>query len=203
MIHRPAPSKGGQVTWPVCGCGAGHSGKFDLPQDKDVVRAKCNYVAIKFALREAGRIHLGLWKVLPICCWSGQTMAQLSLPSTTYIFFGNSVIVEDETFLCNFWDRMRIQFNAVIMKHFIRFLGANDRGKTCEGEGCALSPLSPLMRSNTWFTNVVFLIIAISNSIILKTIVSEKSIHNLEKTVFPKSLSVVNCFPTNLRLSVP
>ena len=193
--------------WPVCGCGAGHSGKFDLPQDKDVVRAKCNYVAIKFALWEAGRIHLGLWKVLPICCWSGQTMAQLSLPSRSgphiYIFFGNSVIVEDETFLCNFWDRMRIQFNAVIMKHFTQFLGGNDRGKTCEGEGCALSPLSPLMRSNAWFTNVVFLIIAISTSIILKTNISEKSIHNLEKTVFPKSLSVVNCFPTNLRLSVP
>ena len=120
-----------------------------------------------------------------------------------YIFFGNSVIVEDETFLCNFWDRMRIQFNAVIMKHSIQFLGANDRGKTCEGEGCALSPLSPLMRSNAWFTNVVFLIIAISTSIILKTNISEKSIHNLEKTVFPKSLLVVNCFPTNLRLSVP
>ena len=96
MIHRPAPSKGGQVIWPVCVCGAGHSGKFDLPQDKDVVRAKCNYVAIKFALREAGRIHLGLWKVLPICCWSGQTMAQLSLPLKSgphiYLFwqFSNS-----------------------------------------------------------------------------------------------------------------
>ena len=187
MIHRPAPSQGGQVTWPVtCVCGAGHSGKFDLPQDKDVVRAKCNYVAIKFALREAGRIHLGLWKVLPICCWSGQTMAQLSLLSRSgphiYIFFGNSVIVEDETFLCNFWDRMKIQFNAVIMKHFTRFLGGNDRGKTCEGEGCALSPLSPLMRSNAWFTNVVFLIIAISTSIILKTIVSDgNSMFSIEK----------------------
>ena len=202
MIHRPAPSQGGQVTWPVtCVCGAGHSGKFDLPQDKDVVRAKCNYVAIKFALWEAGRIHLGLWKVLPICCWSGQTMAQLSLPvDHIYLFwqFGNS------------WGwNISLQFlrpnefNAVIIKHFIRFLGANDRGKTCEGEGCALSPLSPLMRSNAWFTNVVFLIIAISTSIILKTNISEKSIHNLEKTVFPKSLSVVNCFPTNLRLSVP